>query len=301
MKGLKQDFRNNRSLYLLSVIGVAFYLVFQYLPMWGVVIAFQDFSPVRGVLASPWVGFTHFVDFFNSYYFSRVLSNTLILSGLDIMVGFPIPIILALLINEVFNGPFRRTVQTLMYLPHFISLVVVCGLIVDFTARDGLINSVLASFGWGASENLLMNPDLFRPIYILSGIWQQAGWNSIVYLAALAAIDPALYEAAEIDGATRWRKVVSVTLPSIMPIVVMMLILRIGSVMSIGFEKIILLYSPVTYSSADVISSFVYRKGLLENDFSFASAVGLFNSVVNLLFLLGANAINKKVNNASIF
>ena len=277
-----------------------FYLLFHYAPMLGAVIAFKDFSPALGIFESPWAGFRHFETFFSSIYFERTLRNTLLISFFEIIFGFPAPIILALLLNEVKGSIFKRTVQTVSYLPHFISIVVVCGLIRDFFSLSGVVNSVLENFGIEAT-NFLNEPGMFRPIFVGSNIWQSFGWNSIIYLAALTSIDPQLYEAAKIDGAGRWRQTCSVTLPGIMPTTMTLLILRIGSVMSVGFEKIILLYNPMTYETAEVISTFVYKKGLLEMSYSYATAVGLFNALINCVLLVLANQLSKKVNDTGIW
>jgi len=222
------------------------------------------------------------------------------ISFYDILFTFPAPILFALLLNEVRCEPFKRTVQTLTYLPHFISLMVVCGLIKTFVGTDGLINDILVFFG-GTRSNLLTKPELFRPIYIISNIWQQIGWDSILYLAALSGIDPQLYEAATIDGASRFSKMWHVTLPGILPTVVIMLILKLGSLFSVGYEKIILLYSEMTYETADVISSFVYRRGIIDTDYSFSTAVGLMNSIVNFIVIYLANFVSRRVGETSLW
>jgi len=224
----------------------------------------------------------------------------MIINLYGLLFGFPAPIILALLLNELHNRVFKRIVQTISYLPHFVSLMVICGIIVNFTGRNGLINDIIAFFG-GERVNLLSRPEYFRPIYIISDIWQSVGWGSIIYLAALSSIDVEQYEAARIDGASRWQKIRHISLPGIMPTIVILLILRIGNMMNVGFEKIILLYNPGTYETADVISSYVYRKGLMEFSFSFSSAVGLFNSVINFTLLLCANWISRRVNETSLW
>lgn len=295
-----KDFRRNKYIYLMALPIITFYLLFHYKPMYGAIIAFKDFSPADGILKSPWVGFKHFADFFRSPYFWRILRNTVLLSLEQLIYGFPAPIILALLINEVKNDAFRKTVQTVTYLPHFISLVVVCGMVKTFTNSDGIINDIIVKLG-GERSSLLLNPQLFRPIYVISGIWQEVGWGSIIYLSALMAIDVQLYEAATIDGAGKWKQLWNVTIPGIMPTIIIMLILRLGGMLNIGFEKIILLYNPNIYETADVISSFVYRKGILEFSWSFGSAVGLFNSVVNFILLITANWISRKINETSLW
>ncbi|NMA84449.1 MAG: sugar ABC transporter permease [Epulopiscium sp.] len=296
----KQDMRQNWTLYMLIIPVLLYYFIFHYRPMVGAIIAFKNYIPKKGIFGSDWVGFKHFISFFQSHYFFRVFKNTVVINVSTLIFGFPAPIILALLINEIKRQRFKKTVQTITYLPHFISLVVVAGLIKDFTADYGIINDLIAFFG-GERQALLNSPSLFVPIYVLSDIWQGVGWGSIIYLAVLAAIDQELYEAAEIDGAGRWRQTLAITLPSILPTIVILLILRMGSIFNVGYEKIILLYNPLIYETADVISSFVYRRGLLEANYSFSTAVGLFNSVLNFSMLLIANSISRKVNETSLW
>ncbi len=279
---------------------VLFYVLFHYQPMYGAQIAFKDFSPARGILGSRWVGLKHYVAFFNSYYAARVIWNTIALNVLDVLFGFPAPIILALLLNEVRNSLFKRSVQTTTYLPHFISMVVVCGIILDFLDRDGVINQVLGFLGVGAIPFMII-PGWFRTVFIASGIWQTAGWASIVYLAALSAINLELYEAAKVDGAGRWRQMLSVTLPGIAPTIIIMLILRLGRMMDVGVEKVLLLYNPSIYDTADVISTFVFRKGLLEMSYSYSTAVELFNSVINFAMLVTVNRISRKVSDMALW
>lgn len=295
-----RDVRKNKYIYLMAIPMLAYYLIFHYMPMYGASIAFKNYVPKLGIMGSPWVGLYHFKSFFNNVYFSRLLTNTLALSLLNLLFGFPAPIILAILLNEVRQNWFRRTVQTISYLPHFISTMVICGMIVDFTASSGVVNDLLAIFGV-KRQTMLLNPALFRPIYIISEIWQSVGWGSIVYLAALTAVDPQLYEAARMDGAGKLRQIWHVTLPGIAPTIVVMLILKLGAMMSIGSDKILLLYNANTYATADVISTFVYRKGLLEANYSFSTAVGLFNSVINFALVLSANFISRKVNDTSLW
>lgn len=253
--------------------------------------AFKDFVPRLGIMGSEWVGFKHFESFFKGAYFGRTLKNTLVISINTIIFCFPAPIILALLINEIKSKPFSKTVQTISYLPHFVSLVVICGMIKDFTADKGIINDIIAFFG-GTRVTMLNQPHYFLPVYIISEIWQEVGWGSIIYLAALSGIDQQLYEAADIDGAGKIKQLLHITIPGIMPTVAIMLILKLGNVMNVGFEKILLLYSPAIYETSDVISTFVYRKGILESNYSFSTAVGLFNSVINFILLLVANKLS---------
>jgi putative aldouronate transport system permease protein len=300
IKRVVKDFKINKSLYLMIMPVLLFYILFHYKPMYGIIIAFKDFNPSKGILGSQWVGLRHFIDFVTSMFFIRTLKNTIVINVVNLIFGFPAPIILALLINELKSKYFSKVVQTISYLPHFISLVVVCGMIIDFTRDTGVINDIIALFG-GDRTTLLSFPKYFVPVYVASDIWQGLGWGSIIYLAALAGIDQELYEAAWVDGAGRWKQTIHITLPGILPTIVILLVLRIGNMLNLGFEKIILLYSPVTYETADVISSYVYRKGLQEFNFSFSAAVGLFNSIVNFILLVGANKISKKVNDLSLW
>ena len=279
---------------------LAFYIIFHYFPLYGALIAFKDFSPMKGIWGSPWVGLKYFQDFFNGYYFWRIIRNTFMISINTLIFSFPAPIILALLINELRVKWFSRMVQTITYLPHFISLVVFCGLIREFTLDSGIINYLMLFLGWHP-VTMLNKPELFVPIYVISDILKEVGWGSIIYLAALAGIDPQLYEAAEIDGAGRFKQIWHVTLPGITSTIIILLILRLGNMLNVGFEKIILLYNPAIYETADVISSFVYRKGIQEFNWGFSTAVGLFNSVFNFILLLIANWTSKKVKDTALW
>lgn len=299
-KILASDLRRNYSLYLLMIPVFLFYFFFMYKPMYGAIIAFKDFNPADGILGSPWVGLDNFRKFWDSMYRNRVFFNTLKISFSTLIFGFPAPILLALLINELRSKIFTKAVQTITYLPHFISLVVVCGMIKDFTTETGIINNIISFFG-GTPTTMLNNPSYFVPIYVISDIWQGIGWGSIIYLAALSGIDAELYEAARIDGAGRWRQTLSITIPSIMPTIITMLLLRVGQMMNIGYEKIILLYNPLTYETADVISSFVYREGLQNFQYSYSTAVGLLNSVINFILVFGANILSRKFNDTSLW
>lgn len=299
-KRVRADWVRNKSLYILVLPVIIFYICFHYKPMYGALIAFQDYVPRLGISGSKWVGFANFNRFFHDVYFWRLIRNTLVLSGLDILFGFPAPIILALLLNEVTSKHFKNTVQTLTYLPHFISLVVVCGMLTDFCLTNGLFNDIIAFFG-GDRHPLLQDPSLYRAIYIASNIWQQVGWGSIIYLSALSGVDSALYEAAKIDGAGKWKQLIYVTLPGISPTIIIMLIMKIGSLMSMGYEKTILLYNPSTYETADIISSYIYRIGLLQQDWSYSTAIGLFNSVINFILLIIANRLSRKFSETSLW
>ncbi len=303
LQRLFRAIRTNKGLYIMILPVLAYYIIFCYKPMYGAIIAFKDFNPADGILHSPWTkmfGLQHFYDFFTGPYFGRTLRNTLTISITGIIFGFPAPIILALLINELRNKYFTRVVQTISYMPHFISLVVVCGIIKDFTSDSGVITYLLSLTGF-EKVTMLGRMDLFLPIYVISDIWQGVGWASIIYLAALTGINQELYEASRIDGAGRWKQTLYVTLPCLVPTIMILLILRMGSIMNIGYEKIILLYNPAIYETSDVISSFVYRMGIQNFDYSFSTAVGLFNSVINYLFLILSNGLSKKVNETSLW
>jgi putative aldouronate transport system permease protein len=295
-----KDFKKNKYTYLMGIFGILYYIIFKYWPMYGAIIAFKNFRAGLGIWGSPWVGLEHFRTFFSSIYCLRLIRNTALLSIYDILFGFPAPIILALLLNEIRQERFKRFIQTVTYMPHFISLVVVCGLLKDFTSYNGLINSIILLFG-GEKTVLLQRPEVFRPLYIISGIWQSIGWNSIIYLAALSNIDIQLYDAAKIDGANRFMQAIHITLPGIVPTIMILLILKVGSVMSIGHEKTLLLYNSATYETADVISTYVYRRGLLDGNYSFSTDVGLFNSVINFFLITFANAVSKKFTETSLW
>lgn len=279
---------------------LTFYVIFRYVPLSGLVIAFQDYNLFRGFTGSPWVGFENFIRFFNGPNVYRLIRNTFLINFYSILFGFPAPIILALMINELKTGKFKKTVQTISYMPHFISLVVMCGMINDFCRTKGVFNSLLSFFGIGPS-NLLGQPELFRLIYVSTSIWQSVGWSSIIYIATLSTVDPNLYDAAEIDGAGRTRKILHISLPALMPVITVQFIMRIGHILSVGFEKIILLYNPLTYETADVISTYVYRAGLLNSNYSFGTAVGIFNSVVNIGILVLVNGLFKRFGEDSLW
>lgn len=304
---IKRDIQRNKSLYLIFIPIIAYYIIFSYVPMSGVLVAFQDFKMKLGnsyfenILSSDFVGFKHFKDFFSSFYFGRVMFNTVKISILSVVIGFPFPIIFALLLNEVRNDKVKRIVQTVTYMPHFISIIVICGLIKSFVSDTGFISVMLSAITGNAPENLLNKKEYFVPIYIISEIWQTFGWNSIVYIAALAGVDAQLYEAAMIDGAGRFKQVIHVTLPSIVPTIVIMLILRMGGLLGVGLDKVLLLYNSLTKPVADVISTYVYERGLIERDFSFSTAVGMFQSVVNIFFVVVTNTISRKVSETSLW
>ena len=294
-KAFWKSLRRDRQLVFMLIPVVIFFAVFSYYPLYGILIAFKDYSISRGILGSPWAGLRYFRQFFSSPYFGRLLRNTVLISVYSLLWGFPVPIPFALLLNEFKDGKFKRLIQTVSYLPHFISLVVICGILIDiFSPQGGVVNSLLYSLT-GKRINFFGEPEWFRTMYVGSGVWQEFGWNSIIYLAAITGINPDLYEAARIDGAGRLRQIWHVTLPGIKPTILTLLILNLGNIMSVGYEKIILLYSPTTYETADVISTYVYRTGLLSQQYSYAGAVGLFNSAINIAILVLCNFAGKKL------
>lgn len=268
--------------------------------MYGVVIAFQDFKPALGIAGSNFVGLKHFDKFINGRYFSRLVRNTISINMGMLLVAFPLPIVFALMLNEIRSIRFQRLTQTITYMPHFVSTVVVCGLMVQFCASDGVLTTVFSWLGM-QKTNLLTVPAYFQPLYIGMNVWQNVGWDSIIFFAALTAVDPQLHEAAHIDGAGRWRRMWHVTIPAILPTVVILLIMRIGNLMSLGWDQIILLYNERVYETADVISTYVYRSGLTNFEYSFGSAVGLMNSVINVILLIGANTLSRRVNETSLW
>lgn len=296
----QKNYRTNKYIYLMLVPIVLYYVIFHYIPMGGAVIAFQDYSPAKGISGSSWVGFKHFIDFLSGPYAWRLIRNTLLLNVYQILFGFPAPILLALMINEIRCKPYKNVVQTISYMPHFISLVVICGLLLDFSRTGGLFNDILVLFG-AERTALFARQELFRTLFTASGVWQTIGWGSIIYLATLSTVDPSLHEAAAIDGATRFQRMRHISFPALVPIIIVQLIMRMGNILTQGFEKIILLYSPLIYETSDVISSFVYRRGLEEMNYSYGSAVGIFNSIINLAILILANNISKRTTNESLW
>lgn len=300
-KRLLKNIKRDKALLLIILPVVIHYLVFVYYPMYGNIIAFKKYSPVKGILGSDWAGFRYFIQFFNSPYFTRVLRNTLLISVFSILWGFPIPILFALMTNDLKHGVYKRVVQAVSYIPYFISTVIVCGMLVSFLSpSSGIVNSVIKALG-GNTINFLMEPRWFRTVFIASGIWQGFGWSAIVYLAALTGVSQDLYEAARVDGASKVQQVIHISIPCILPTIVVTFIMQIGTLMSVGYEKIILLYNPVTLEVADVISSYTYRTGLVEGNYSFGSAVGLFNSAINLLLVIFANKLSRKVSEVSLW
>lgn len=290
----------SKAYYAMFFIPLVYFLVFHYVPMFGILIAFKNYNVFQGVFDSPWVGTKYFRQFLTDPYFYKLVRNTLLIGLYHILFSFPAPIVLALLLNELKHQVFKRFVQTVSYLPHFLSTVVVVGIIVNFMSYDGIMNQFMGLLGL-EPVHFLMSPEWFRSIYIGSEIWQGIGWGSIIYLAALTAIDPQLYEAATIDGANRWKQMIHVTLPGIAPTIVILLLFNIGAVMNVSFEKILLLSNGSNQDASDVIALHVYRRGLISSDFSYATAVGLFNSVIAVLLLTFANRVSKKVSETSLW
>lgn len=298
---LKKNAARDKYLLLLIVLPVLYYIIFHYVPLYGVQIAFKRYSPGRGIWGSQWVGLKWFRQFFGSYFAGRLIRNVLILNIYNLLWGFPLPIIFALLLNEVKNAAFKRMVQTISYMPHFISVVVVVGMVFSFlSVNNGIVNVFLENIGI-EPINFMSEPRWFRTIYIASGVWQSFGWGSIIYLAALSGIDTEQYEAAKIDGANRLQQIIHITIPGILPTVIILLILQCGRMMSVGYEKIILMYNTATYEVADVISTYVYRNGILGGEFSFSTAVDLFNNVCNCVLLVTINWFSRKVSDISLW
>lgn len=294
------DLKRNKYIYFMLLPVLLYYILFCYAPMYGNLMAFTDYNPAKGVFGSKWVGIAHFIEFFKGYYFGRVVLNSVLLGIYNLIFVFPAPILLALLINEVGNRHIKKLTQTISYLPHFVSITVVVGMMFDFFARDGLVNNILGIIG--IPSNLYMiKPEWFRTLFISSDIWQNIGWDSIIFFAAIVGVDQEIYEAAIVDGAGRLKQALHVTLPCILPTIIIMLIIRAGGVMSVYFEKVLLMYSPLTYETADVINTYVYRKGILGFDYGYAAAVGLFNSVINFILLISANSISRKVSETKLW
>ena len=297
----KKSVWKNWQLYIMCLPAVIYFLIFAYKPMYGIIIAFKNYSMRKGIMGSPWIGFGNFERLFSSYWFPIILKNTLTLSGLTLILGFPIPILLALILNEVQNSRFRKGFQTISYAPHFISTVVLCGMLTLFLSpSSGVINRFITMLG-GEHINFLQEPSMFKWVDVLSGVWQEMGWGSIIYFATLSGVDKALIEAADIDGASRLQKIWYINLPVLVPTILILLILNCGSLLSVGYEKVFLLQNPTNLSASEVISTFVYKSGLEKSDFSFGAAADLFNSVVNTIVLVLANTISKQTTKTSLF
>jgi putative aldouronate transport system permease protein len=285
----------------MALLPVAWYIIFCYVPMYGIQLAFKEFRPSRGIWGSPWVGFEHFERFFSSIYFGRVVGNTLIINVYSLIFGFPVPIIFALLLNEIRFNPFKRIIQTVTYFPHFISTVIVVSMLTMLFAADTGVLNFTGIFNNGVNIPITNDPAFFRPLYIGSGIWQGFGFSSVLYIAAISAIDQQLYEAARVDGASRFQNIIHITLPCIMPAIIIRLLLQLGSMFSQGAEKIILMYTPSTYVVADVISTYVYRVGLTGANYSFGTAVDLFNTIINFITLIVFNTIARRMGETSLW
>lgn len=298
---IKQAIIRDYQLWLLALPVLIYFIVFNYVPMYGVQIAFKDFVAKKGITGSSFVGFKHFERFFTSYQFKRLITNTLGISFYQLAVGFPVPIILALMLNQTKNQRFKKFVQTITYAPHFISVVVMAGIIILFLSpSSGIINHAIALLGF-EKINFMGEPGYFKTIYVLSGVWQGAGWGAVIYLAALSGIDPALYEAARIDGANKLHLIKYIDIPSIMPTAVILLVLNVGRIMNVGFQKTFLLQNDLNLSSSEIISTYIYKVGLINAQYSYSAAIGLFNTIINITLLISVNKISKKVTNSSLW
>ena len=294
-------FRREWQLYAMLLPTIIWFVVFLYKPMYGLQIAFKDYSIFRGVAGSPWIGLEHFETLWGNDQFWRAVKNTITISFYNLLFGFPAPIILALMFNEVLNATYKRTSQTIVYLPHFISSVIIAGIVITaFSPTVGVINAVMGWFGLDPIY-FLTQPEWFRPIFVGTGIWQEAGFGSIVFLAAIAGVNPSLYESAVVDGANRWQMMWRITIPSILPTILIMLIIRIGNVMEVSFELVILLYQPATYETADVVNTWVYRQGLQSGQYDLAAAAGLFNAVVAFTLVMTANTLSRRLSRTSLW
>lgn len=295
-----KDWKKNKAVYIIALVCLSYYFVFRYAPMGGIVIAFKNYRAARGLWGSDWVGFKWFKEFFSSYYFGRLVRNTLVINLLNLAIGGLTPILFALLVNEIRHPLFKRTVQTISYMPHFVSLVVACSIVLNMISYNGLLNQILGLFG--VEPILFANKPAYFPwIYVLSDLWQELGYSSIVYLSALSSVSAELLDAAAIDGCNRFKRVIHVTIPAILPTIILMMLMRVGRLMSVGYEKIILLYNDAVLETADVMSSFVYRYGMLGGNYSYGAAVDLFNNVINVLILIIFNSISRKVSDISLW
>lgn len=296
----RKKVRRSAWLYLIFLFPFLYYIVFHYAPLYGIVLAFKDFQIMKGIMGSPWVGLEHINKFLLDPYFWKLVRNTLLISVYGLLWGFPAPVLLAILLNEVKHKGFKKAVQNVSYLPHFISTVVVCGMLINILGTDGLFDQLIRVFN-GTPDKWLMEPKYFRTIYIASGIWQGTGWTSIIYLAALSMVDEELYDAALIDGAHRGQRIWYITLPSLLPTISVMLLMNLGRIMTVGYEKVLLLYNGSTYETADIISTYVYRRGILQADFSYSTAVGLFQTVISVVMIVASNQITRKLSETSLW
>ncbi|QYR19229.1 ABC transporter permease subunit [Paenibacillus sp. sptzw28] len=293
--------KRNYELYLFLLPVVILYLIFKYYPMYGVQIAFKDFSASKGIWGSEWVGISYFVQFFESYNFWPIIKNTLLLSVQSLVFGFPIPIIVALMLNQLLAKRYKKFVQTVIYAPHFISTVVLVGMLnVFLSPNSGLVNHLITFFG-GKPILFMADAEWFRPLYILSGIWQETGFATIIYLAALAGVSPELHEAAIMDGATKWKRVLHVDIPGIAPTIIILLVLAMGNIMSVGFEKAFLMQSDLNYDTSNILPTYVYQMGIEKAQYSYSAAIGLFNSVLNIILLVAVNRIARKLTETSLW
>lgn len=300
-KSLGKKIWKNKEYYLMLLPAIIYVAIFCYGPMYGVQIAFKNFRGSLGILKSPWVGFEHFINFFTSYNFWNLVGNTLILSLYTLVITFPIPIIIALILNELKSQKLKRFTQTVLYAPHFISIVVLVGMISAMFAKEtGVVNSLLEMLGL-ERYYFMGEPGAFRHMYVWSGVWQNAGWSAIIYIAALSNVDPSLHEAATVDGASRMQRILHINLPSIMPTIIIMLIMAVGQIASLGYEKVYLLQNDLNIEVSEIISTYVYKRGIVNANYSFSAAVGLFNNVINVILILIANTISKKVSDTSLF
>ena len=300
-RNLGREIRNHWPLYLYILPALVYLIVFDYVPMYGIQIAFKNFNPGIGIINSPWVGFKHFITFFEGYYFGRMIRNTFLLSLYSLVIGFPIPILVALMLNELGSVRYRRFAQTLLYAPHFISMVVMIGILTTmFSPTIGVVNKIITLLG-GDPIYFMIQPTMFRHLYVWSGVWQGMGWGAVIYLAALSTVSMELHEAAMIDGASRLKRIIHINIPTIAPTIIIMLILRLGNLASVGYEKVYLMLNDMNREVAEVISTFVYTRGIESGQFSYTAAVGLFDNVVNVTFLLIANFIARRTSETSLF
>ncbi len=297
----RNHLRQYWDLYLIMVPGILYFIIFKYLPMWGIVIAFQDYSVFSGIWHSDWVGLKHFESMFQNKDFYKIFKNTVLISLYKLLWGFPGPIVLALLLNEVRHVKYKRVIQTLAYLPHFLSWIIVAGILVNILSpTTGVVNEILVFLGM-EPVFFMASPQWFRTIIVASDIWKDVGWGAIIYLAALAGIDPQLYEAATVDGASRWKQMRYITLPSLLPTIIILFVLRLGHVLDVGFEQIYVMYNPLVYEVGDVIETYVYRVGLTQSQFSFSTAVGLFKSLIGLVLVIVSNKAAKRMGHEGIW
>lgn len=300
LTAFRKDLRKHAAIYIMLIPVLVYFILFCYRPMVGLLIAFENYKPRKGIWGSDWVGLKNFINFFQSPFFWRIVKNTLWLSFGTLVFGFPFPIFFAIFLNEVRNLRFKKVIQTITYLPHFITMVIICSLIIQFTNTEGFITTMVNAIS-SHTGALITDENCFRAIYIISEIWQTFGWNSIIYFSAISSIDAEQYEAARIDGASRWQMMFKITLPELLPTIMILLIMQCGRIMSVGWEKAFLLQTPITYNTSDIISTYVYRQGFVEMNYSNSTAVGMFNSVVNLLLLTVANSLSKKFTESSLW